>query len=389
MMGFILTVGHLTEPAAAGEANSLAREEVEAGWILLFDGESLFGWEAATEVDWHVSDGAIVATEGEMGLLYTLVEFGDYELKLDFRATAGTNSGVFLRTSENCDDPGPAGSCYELNIAPPDNAFPSGSLVRLRKVEGAGETEGWRTYHVTQVGNRAEIRLDNEVILDFTDPNPLLKGRIGLQFNQGRIEFRNIKLKPLGLEALFNGTDLEGWKVFPGKESLYSITPAGHLSVKNGPGQIESSRQFGDFFLQLRVKTNGEHLNSGVFFRCVPGEFWQGYESQIHNGFEAGDRTRPMDYGTGGIYRRQPARVVISNDFEWTYMAIAASSAHIATWVNGYPVSSWTDTRAEDPNPRNGLRLEPGTISIQGHDPTTDLLFADFEAAELPPRGRE
>jgi hypothetical protein len=154
--------------------------------------------------------------------------------------------------------------------------------------------------------------------------------------------------------------------------------------VTNGPGQIESVESFADFVLQLRVKCNGKHLNSGIFFRSIPGEFWQGYESQIHNGYEDGDRTVPTDFGTGGIYRRQPARLIVARDFEWFSKTIVASGPHIATWVNGYPISSWTDTRVPDANPRKGLRTDPGTFIIQGHDPTTDLLFTDIKAVELP-----
>ena len=58
----------------------------------------------------------------------------------------------------------------------------------------------------------------------------------------------------------------------------------------------------------------------------------------------------------------------------------------MATWVNGYQVSDWTDTRPPHENPRNGLRLAAGTITIQGHDPTTDLSFRKLRIAEIPPR---
>jgi hypothetical protein len=51
--------------------------------------------------------------------------------------------------------------------------------------------------------------------------------------------------------------------------------------------------------------------------------------------------------------------------------------------VNGYQVTDWTDTRPENENPRNGLRVGPGHLSIQGHDPTTDLSFRNLRVAEL------
>ena len=378
VMCLMLLTGLLT-----AEPNTLSTQEIEDGWILLFDGSSLFGWEAVTDVDWAVSEGAVVATRGPRGLLRTLAEFGDYRLKAEFKAQKGTNSGVFLNTIPQCEKPGPGGGCYELNIAPLDNPFPTGSLVQRKRYEGDRESDTWRSFDVTVQKGEVQVMLDGKAVLSYTDLEPLTRGSIGLQFNEGRIEFRNVKLQPLGLEPIFNGKDLKGWEVYPGKNSIFSVTEAGELSVINGPGQIESQEGYDDFVLQLKVKCNGKHLNSGIFFRSIPGEFWQGYESQIHNGFKEGDRSLPMDYGTGGIYRRQPARLVVANDFTWFSKTIIASGSHMSTWVNGYPVSSWTDTRAPNANPRNGLRTEPGTIIIQGHDPTTDLLFSSIRVAEI------
>ena len=67
-------------------------------------------------------------------------------------------------------------------------------------------------------------------------------------------------------------------------------------------------------------------------------------------------------------------------------MTLVATGSHMATWVNGRQVSDWTDTRPADANPRKGLRLEAGTLSLQGHDPTTDLLFRALKIAEVPMR---
>ena len=58
----LAAVNFSTLVTVGAELNKLTDTEVEQGWILLFDGETLFGWEAATEVDWRVEDGDIVAT---------------------------------------------------------------------------------------------------------------------------------------------------------------------------------------------------------------------------------------------------------------------------------------------------------------------------------------
>ena len=99
-----------------------------------------------------------------------------------------------------------------------------------------------------------------------------------------------------------------------------------------------------------------------------------------------GDRTKPEDCGTGGIFRRQNAREVVADDFEWLHKTIHADDKHVAVWVNGYPVTDFTDRRPADKNPRRGVRQEPGTIQIQGHDPTTDFSFRNLKISRLPER---
>ena len=369
-------------PAAEPPA-LLTTEELKEGWISLFDGQTLFGWKAHSDADWKVEKGAIVVTSGKPGLLCTTVRFDNYILKADFRAAKGTNSGIFLRTPQVPAKDDITTTCYELNIAPPDNPFPTGSLVGRKKYGAAGETDGWRTFEATVNGPKVLIKLDGKEVLAYDDPHPSASGYIGLQLNSGKCEFKNIKLQPLGLKSIFNGKDLTGWKNPPGSLSKFTVPKEGELNVKNGRGTLESDAQFGDFVLQFECISHAKNLNSGIFFRSIPGEINNGYESQIHNGFKDGDRTKPLDCGTGGIYRRISARRVVPNDEEWFHNTLIAHGPHVSVWVNGYQVTDWTDERKPDKNPRNGLRVEPGTLQIQGHDPTTNLSFRNLRATEL------
>lgn len=367
--------------------NALTTEEIAEGWLLLFDGQTLFGWKAASDANWAAADGVISASEGTPGLLRTTSQFGNYVLKLDFRAAKGTNSGVFLRTNPTPVREDLTTKCYELNIGSSEiSQFPTGSLVQRGRVEGDPTSTDWQSFEITADGGHFVVKLDGRQVLDYTDPKPLGRGFIGLQFNSGKIEFRNIKLKPLGLQSTFNGKNFVGWKTYPEMKSRFTVTPEGWINVKDGRGQLESEGQYADFTMQLDVFSNGKALNSGVFFRCIPGETMNGYECQIQNAYLDGDRTKPQDCGTGGIFRRQNARRVVSNDFEWFTMTIHAEGNHMATWVNGYPVADWTDTRAPHANPRKGLRREAGTIMLQGHDPTTDLSFRNLRIGETPAR---
>ncbi|NOY30133.1 MAG: DUF1080 domain-containing protein [Planctomycetes bacterium] len=338
--------------ATAAAENELTAEQIRDGWISLFDGETLFGWLPTSDVDWQVAEGEIRATEGSMGLLATTTQFADYEFHLEFKASAKAKGGLFLRTPR-----------YGLDLAA-DNV--------------------WHAYDVRIEGEQILVRLDGRLVPSDDDSKLLKRGHIGLQFNQGPIAFRNIRLKPLGMKPIFNGRDLEGWNTDLAEKSRFEVTVDGELRVLDGKGQIESEGRYGDFVLQLECFVAGDSLNSGIFFRCIPGDMMMGYESQIHNGMKDDDPTQPADCGTGGIFRRQNARRIVARDHEWFSKTLIADGPHIAVWVNGFQVSDWTDERKPHENPRKGLRLEPGTLAIQGHDPTTDLRFRNFQVADLP-----
>jgi len=378
----ILALTTLLSTASAAE-NQLTPEQIFAGWISLFDGETLFGWHNNKNANWEVADGTIRVSEGEMDVLATTTEFADFELHVEFRAGAETNSGIFLRTALHPKDP--AADCYELNIAPASHTFPTGSFVERIKIDSVNPApDQWHAYGVTALGNTITVLLDGKQVVEFKDPKPLLRGHLGLQLNSGPIAFRNIRLKPLSSKPIFNGKDLSGWNTDKAEKSRFEVTPEGELRVLDGRGQLESDGSYGNFVLQLECFVNGDALNSGIFFRCIPGDFMMGYECQIQNGMKDNDPTQPADCGTGGIFRRQNARRIVAKDYEWFSKTLIANGPHMAAWVNGIQVSDWTDDRKPHENPRKGLRTDPGTLAIQGHDPTTDLRFRNINLAELP-----
>jgi hypothetical protein len=336
LLPFVAAVLVSTSAARAPAAPpDLTDADVTAGWVALFDGESTFGW--TVEGDAVVKDGKLIVGGEKATKLTTTAAFPAGLLR--WKVEAGTGGRIV----------GPAGF----------------------------------------------------VVADFTKPDDLTgeRRRIGHSGNTGpitievpagkQIAIAAIALSPGGLEPLFNGKDLSGWKVFkddPAKDkATFTVTPAGELHVLGGPGDVQTERKFADFVLQTDVKTAGPTVNAGIFFRCVPGQFQNGYECQIQNGIKDGDRTKPLDFGTGAIYRRVPARKVVSSDKEWFTLTLIATGPHVATWVNGYQVVDWTDDRKPDENPRKGLRTEAGHISIQGHNPpmSADVLFRNLRIADL------
>jgi hypothetical protein len=320
--------------------SSLTPAEITGGWVQLFDGESTFGWKIEGEA--KVEDRAFVVGGSKPATVTSTAVFAAPEVSFD--------------------------------IVTADGKPAAGGAIYLPQFRGADtELQGLSSVRGTSKG---------------TGDGMFRPGPVRIEAPAGTVlRVRKFAVRVTQVKPLFNGKDLTGWKQYRGdpkrEQSQFTVTPGGELAVRNGPGDLQTEKEFGDFVLQLECKTNGKALNSGVFFRCLPGQYQQGYEAQIQNAYKDGDRTRPADFGTGAIYRRIAARKVVSNDNEWFTITVLARGPHLATWVNGYPVVSWTDDRKPADNARQGLYTKKGPISIQGHDPTTDLLFRNIRIAEL------
>jgi hypothetical protein len=345
----------LAAPAAAQDKpkpNTLTAKEVAEGWILLFDGETSFGWkiEGAAEV----KDGVLILGKGKKTVAYPATNFGEYR-----EYSLATSGGI--------------------------RVYWAGDWVLRRKADAPWDTLTFANDRKRQVNSSAGGNATT------ADSRP--KGSESAPFcietdGESEVKIHSVKLRPLETAPLITGKNLDGWKVNAADPkrvaSKFEVTKDGELSVKNGPGDLVTEKEFANFVLQFECKTLGDGLNSGIFFRCIPGQYQNGYEAQIQNAFLNNDRTKPKDFGTGAIYRRVAARKVVSNDNEWFTMTVVADGRHIATWVNGYQTVDWTDDRKENDNPRQGFRAAKGPLSIQGHDPTTNLLFRNIRVAELP-----
>lgn len=340
-----------------------AQDVAEGQWINLFDGESLYGWTSMGDCNWDVQDGLITVDDGTSGLLATLAQFSDFDLSVTMRVTGLGTAGIAFRTPMSGHPQEQGGSTVFLTAGEDNVAF---STVNIRAL-----------------GDEVSATV-NDIDVPVTAPNA--KGHIALQFHRydrfrkcPKIEIKEVKLRPLAMTSLFNGENLDGWNIIPERKSVFSVIDEA-LNIKDGNGQIETEGVFRDFVLQLDVISNGEHLNSGVFFRTPPNVFWVGYEAQIRNEWLRDDRSKPVDYGTGGLYGLKAARKVVSTDHEWFTMTVACCDNHFAVWVDGYQTANFTDTRpvAEDANGKNAYVNTAGTINLQGHDPKTDLSFKNI-----------
>jgi hypothetical protein len=214
-------------------------------------------------------------------------------------------------------------------------------------------------------------------------------GRIApVQLGPG-VVVRSLLARPLRLTPV-DLSDPATWKVIPHptlpreRQATWKVIPERHaLRAVGGPGCVELPGRFGDVILQVEVNCVKPLTNSGVFLRSRPGDFLNGYEVQVFNGTLDGDPDRPALYATGAIDKRRNARRVVSRDGRPFTLTVVAVGPHLSTWVNGVQQVDWTDGRAPHDNPRQGLRLEPGTIQLQAHDNSTDVEFSNLRVLRL------
>ena len=371
---------------------SLTPKQIADGWLLLFDGETTHGWTQEGGAVWRVENGAIVTDAGDAGYLRTNMPFADYELSIEFKSPAEGNSGIFLRSKPG---PQPHVSGYELNVLLGKEVKPERRWLNLANdttKEFKLKPDFWHRYDVTVRGPQWEVKLDGKKVITGNDTKSLM-GHIGLQANKGKpIAFRNIRIRPLGMQPIFDGKTLDGWQEV--KRPNVKAPPEwsarkGILHVEKGPGQLETKTEYADFILSIDVRTNTQdpklHPNSGIFFRGSANGFWTGYEVQIRNEFKNNDPRQPVDTGTGGLYFHVPAREVVSRDNEFFTYTVLAQGRNIGTWINGYPVTSWVDPHPEGTTVRNKQAiLKAGPIALQAHDPTTNLDFRNLRIAVFP-----
>ncbi len=362
--------------ALAAMAAPLSAQDVAEGqWINLFDGESLFGWTQFGDAAWEVADGVLSAKRGTNGWLASTCQFADFDLTVKIRVTGKGSAGIVFRT-------GLEGHHSETG----------GAAITLP----AQDDDTWRLVQVRAVGPSVSATVDGKTVEGLAVSRA--RGYVGVQYHRyhrdGRaapiVEVSEVRLRPLQLTTIFNGKNLDGWNIIPDRASVFSVVD-GALNIKDGNGQIETADVYRDFVLQLDIIAYGDPrkpLNSGVFFRGPVGVFWKGYESQVRNEFIRDDRTRPVDFGTGGLYGIQEARKVIASEGEWFQKTIVCEGNHFAVWINGQLVSDYYDTRPVSPegDGKNGFVSAPGTIHLQGHDPTTNLSFKNIHIQEYPAR---
>jgi hypothetical protein len=183
-----------------GRAQEIA---VEQGFTPLFNGKDLSGWTIENKGRFTVKAGVIVLNKGT-GWLRTDKEYQDFELRMDFRfVSKGANSGIFVRASQEgknwpaknyqvqtMDNESIAG-LYVTALARPKAKRDAEKMRRVRKATGE-----WQSYGILLKGEHAEVKL-NGALITVAEGLTVQRGHIGLQGEDGQLEFKNLRIKEL------------------------------------------------------------------------------------------------------------------------------------------------------------------------------------------------
>ena len=206
---FGLLLGSLSLGVAADRSNQLSRQEKKEGWVLLFNGKNLDGWDGDTEL-WSVQEGMLVgSTETKQITANTFLihrtEYGDFVLRAQVKLR-NHNSGIQFRSRPR-EGPGWVVIGYQADVAQ-NNWWGSlyeekGRGVLVNGWKGKGETVvragDWNDYEITARGEHIIIRLNGLVTAELDD-NGAASGIIALQLHSGppmEVYFRNLKLKAM------------------------------------------------------------------------------------------------------------------------------------------------------------------------------------------------
>ncbi len=154
---------------AESPSTSLTREEQHAGFVMLFDGVSLEGWQHPG--NWEIVDGAVGCPRrgGDLTFVKEKVP-DDFELRFDWKISKGGNSGVYYRPGQYeyqvLDD---VHSPYGEN---PRQAAASLFFCMAPSKRVAKPHEQWNSGRIVCKGTVIQHWLNDEKVIDFdyTDP---------------------------------------------------------------------------------------------------------------------------------------------------------------------------------------------------------------------------
>ncbi len=188
------------------------------GWVTIFDGTSLDGWEInESEDSWSLEDGALKA-HGERSHIFYVGDdepFVNFELKVDCMAANNSNGGIYFHTQTQETGWPRFGHEAQVNNSYANDPKLSGSLYGIVNVlEQHIEDDTWWTETIIVRGNHIVIKLNDLVVVDYVQPEGqeafspdferrLGSGTFGLQCHDphSTVYYKNIRVRRLPEEA--------------------------------------------------------------------------------------------------------------------------------------------------------------------------------------------
>ncbi len=216
--------------------NQLSQAESDAGWRLLFDGNTLQGWhlynKGNIDSKWTVSNGELVCDpkkkEGIFGDLVTDSVYDDFDLTLEWKVAKGGNSGVFVNVQEDSSFAATFATGLEMQLLDNeyaehrhqiDSAHWAGCLYAVTCNGEASKPKPFNTWNksrIVQKDGKVSFWLNDMLTFEdnvqseafqegikrsgmkaYASFGKYAAGRIALQNHTDSVAFRNIKIKRL------------------------------------------------------------------------------------------------------------------------------------------------------------------------------------------------
>jgi len=167
-------------------------------------------------------------------------------------------------------------------------------------------------------------------------------------------------------DQVFNGKDLNNWTVIPETQASSWNAKNGVLYAKNDAAETGSNlwttNEYEDFAIQLKFKTGGGIVDSGVFIR---GENPESPQIQIGiSGSLKVDMTGSPYVPKQGYPQKAEVEQILKNK-QWNTLTILAVKNNYKVWLNGQKVLDYLLENARLKGPV-GLQLHPNrTMDIE------------------------
>ncbi len=203
---------------AMSRSTEAADKKIEPGFVAIFDGKTLDGWEGNREM-FRVEDGAIVAGTQEKRIpnnefLCSKKKYGDFELRLQAKLEGkGTNAGIQFRSERIPNHHEVIGFQADIGVMKGDELI-WGALYdesRRRKFLVVGDQaelkkavrpDGWNDFVIRCEGPKIQISVNGYLAVDYVEKDSDIadSGIIGVQIHSGEpaeASYRNIRIKEL------------------------------------------------------------------------------------------------------------------------------------------------------------------------------------------------